>query len=539
MNNNLSKLFKQLGDIWGQLGASQRINVAAATFVLVAGLGAVAFWSSHADYGLLYGGLSDTEAAKVTAALDDAKVPYKSGSGGSILVPSDKVYAMRMQLAGRGIPSGDGVGFEIFDKANFGISDFVQRANYTRAIQGELARTISQIDEVQSARVMIVLPENRLLLDKNTYPTASVFVHVRGNSQLQPQSINSIRFLVANSVEGLKPNHVSVVDNLGNVLSENTDDDSLTGLTSTQLAARRNLEQYLAKKAQDMLDKVLGPGQAIVRISADINYDTLTRTDEKFDPAGQVIRTQTKNDQTTDSSTTTSSSPVGISANTTTTTNSTQTAAAPVNNTQNHTTTSTVEYEIGKTTSSTVQAAGGIKRLDASVTVAAQFQGTGDDRKIVNRSPEDLKKLQDIVSSAVGIDTTRGDTIALEELPFNNDFADNITKELDQQQKTDFWVTLARNSVYPALGIVALFILLRLFKSTPVQEIPIGVPVGRLIAKQNGNGNGNGHGKFGEFEPQPDVVTVDVLNRLIKENPANMTQAIRDWMTKGRTPEQN
>jgi flagellar M-ring protein FliF len=537
VNNNLSKLFKQLGDIWGQLGASQRINVAAATFVLVAGLGALVFWSSHADYGLLYGGLSDTEAAKVTAALDDAKVSYKSGSGGSILVPTDKVYAMRMQLASRGIPSGDGVGFEIFDKANFGISDFVQRANYTRAIQGELARTISQIDEVASARVMIVLPENRLLLDKNTYPTASVFVHVRGNSQLQPQSINSIRFLVANSVEGLKPNHVSVVDNLGNVLSENTDDDSLTGLTSTQLAARRNLEQYLGKKAQDMLDKVLGPGQAIVRISADINYDTLTRTDEKFDPDGQVVRTQTKNDQNTDSSTTTSSSPVGISANATT--NSTQTAASPVNNTQNHTTTSTVEYEIGKTTSSMVQAAGGIKRLDASVTVAAQFQGTGEDRKIINRSPEDLKKLQDIVSSAVGIDTTRGDTIALEELPFNNDFADNVTKELDQQQKTDFWMNLARNAIYPALGIVALFILLRLFKRTPVQEIPIGVPVGRLIAKHNGNGNGNGHGKYGEFEPQPGVVTVDVLNRLIKENPANMTQAIRDWMTKGRAPEQN
>jgi flagellar M-ring protein FliF len=539
MNQNLSKLFAQLRDIWAQLGASQRLNVAAATLVLIAGLGALVFWTSHADYGLLYGGLSDAEAAKVVAALDDAKISYKTGNG-SIYVPTDKVYATRMQLAGRGIPSGDGVGFEIFDKANFGISDFVQRANYTRAVQGELARTISQIDEVESARVMIVMPENRLLLDKNTYPTASVFVHVRGNSQLQPQSINSIRFLVANSVEGLKPNHVSVVDNLGNVLSENTDDDSLTGLTSTQLAARQNLEKYLAKKGQDMLDKVLGPGQAIVRVSADINYDTLSRTDEKFDPDGQVIRTQTKNDQNTDASTTTSSSPVGISANTGT--NSTQaSSASPVNNTQNHTTTSTVEYEIGKTTSSSVQAAGGIKRLMASVTVAAQMQGTGDDRKIVPRSPEDLKKLQGIIAEAVGIDATRGDTIALEEMPFNDEFATTVTKELDQQQKEDFWLNLARNSVYPALGIVALFILLRLFKRTPVQEIPIGVPVGRLLAKQNGNGNGNGngHGKLGEFEPQPGVVTVDVLNRLIKENPANMTQAIRDWMTKGRAPEQN
>lgn len=543
MNQNLSKLFAQLRDIWGQLGATQRLNVAAATFVLVAGLCVLAFWSSRADYGLLYGGLSDAEAAKVIAALDDAKVPYKTGTGGgSILVPADKVYQMRMQLAGRGIPSGDGVGFEIFDKANFGISDFVQRANYSRAIEGELARTISQIDEVESARVMIVMPENRLLLDKDTYPTASVFVHVRGNSQLEQQSINSIRFLVANSVEGLKPNHVSVVDNLGNVLSENSDDDSLTGLTSTQLVARRNLEQYLAKKAQDMLDKVLGPGQAIVRVSADINYDTLTRSDVKYDPDSQVIQTQTKDDQNTDSSTTSSTTPVGIAGNTST--NSAEAGPVPVNNTQNRNTTSTIEYDINKTTSDLVETAGGIKRLTASVSIAAQVQGTGDARKVVPRTPEEIEKLRSVVASAVGIDTTRGDSIALEELQFNNDFATEVTHELDQQQKQDFWWDLARNATYPALAVVVFVILLRLLSRTPVQDIPLGVPVGRLMAHNgNGNGNGNGHGnggKFGDpYDAPPGVVTVEVLNRLIKENPANMTQAIRDWMNKGRTTEQN
>jgi flagellar M-ring protein FliF len=543
MNQNLSKLFAQLRDIWGQLGATQRLNVAAATFVLVAGLCVLAFWSSRADYGLLYGGLSDAEAAKVIAALDDAKVPYKTGTGGgSILVPADKVYQMRMQLAGRGIPSGDGVGFEIFDKANFGISDFVQRANYSRAIEGELARTISQIDEVESARVMIVMPENRLLLDKDTYPTASVFVHVRGNSQLEQQSINSIRFLVANSVEGLKPNHVSVVDNLGNVLSENSDDNSLTGLTSTQLVARRNLEQYLAKKAQDMLDKVLGPGQAIVRVSADINYDTLTRSDVKYDPDGQVIQTQTKDDQNTDSSTTSSTTPVGIAGNTST--NASQGGPAPINSTQNRNTTSTIEYDISKTTSDMVETAGGIKRLTASVSIAAQVQGTGDARKIVPRTPEELEKLRSVVASAVGIDTTRGDSIALEELQFNNDFATEVTHDLDQQQKQDFWWDLARNATYPALAIVVFVILLRLLSRTPVQDIPLGVPVGRLMAHNgNGYGNGNGHGnggKFGDpYDAPPGVVTVEVLNRLIKENPTNMTQAIRDWMNKGRTTEQN
>ncbi|HEV2452978.1 MAG TPA: flagellar basal-body MS-ring/collar protein FliF, partial [Verrucomicrobiae bacterium] len=172
MNQNLSKLIAQLRAIWGQLGASQKMTVLAATFVLVAGLSALSLWSSRADYGLLYGGLSDSEASKVISALDDAKVSYKTGNG-SIYVPADKIYTLRMELAGKGIPSGDGVGFEIFDKPNFGISDFVQHANYVRAVEGELARTISQLDEVEAARVMIVLPENRLLLDKNTYPTAS------------------------------------------------------------------------------------------------------------------------------------------------------------------------------------------------------------------------------------------------------------------------------------------------------------------------------------------------------------------------------
>jgi flagellar M-ring protein FliF len=540
MNQNVSKLLGQLRDIWNQLGASQRVSVLAATFVLIAGLGAIACWSSRADYGLLYGGLSDAEAAKVTSALDDAKVPYKTGSGGSILVPRDKIYSMRMQLAGRGIPQNDGVGFEIFDKPNFGISDFVQRANYIRAVQGELARTISQINEIEAARVMIVMPENRLLLDKTKHPTASVFVRMRGLNPLPPESISAIQFLVANSVEGLLPNHVSVVDNHGNVLSGDDADNSIAGQTGSQLTARSNLEKYLARKAQDMLEKVLGPGQAVVRVSAEINYDTLTQTQEKYDPDGQVIRTETKNDEVNDTSTTSDNSPVGISANTSTSTNSLQAAAGPVNNSKNQKTTSTIEYEIGRTTSNLIQAAGGIKHLTAAVTIAEQAQGAGTDRKLVPRTPEELNKLRGIVASAVGVDPGRGDSITLEELPFNDQFANEVTQELDQQQKQDFWWNLVRNYSYPALGLLALLVLLRLFKRTPVQEIPLGVPVGRLVARGHGHGNGNGHPRIGEtFEPQPGVVTVDVLNRLIKENPGNMTQAIRDWMNKGRPSEQN
>ena len=278
MNNGLTQIGSQLQNIWKQLGNGQRLTLVVTAFAVIVGLSGLVFWSSRPDYALLYGKLDDAESSKVIAALTESGVPYQmTRGGGSISVPSDKVHQMRMQLASKGIPRGDGVGFEIFDKPNFGISDFVQRANYLRAVQGELSRTIGQVDSIESARVMIVMPENRLLTDNTKKPTASVFVRVRGNATLPAQNVNAIRFLVANAVEGLVANNVSVVDNLGNVLSENTENDSVAGLSATQLNSRQNMEKYLAKKAEDMLNKVLGVGQSVVRVSADINFDSLSR----------------------------------------------------------------------------------------------------------------------------------------------------------------------------------------------------------------------------------------------------------------------
>ena len=372
------------------------------------------------------------------------------------MVPQDKVYAMRMQLAGKGIPQGDGVGFEIFDKPNFGITDFVQRANYLRALQGELARTISQIDEVEAARVMIVLPENRLLLDKDKYPTASVFVRVRGNSALQPQSINSIRFLVANSVEGLKPNHVTVVDNLGNALSENSDDDSLAGLTSSQLAARRNLEQYLAKKAQDMLEKVLGPGQAIVRVSAEINYDTLTTHRGKIRPGrpGDPHANQERREQRYRhhgehvARRHFSEHQHGHE--------SAQAAGSPVNNTQESQ--GHFHGRIRNRQDHQQHLAGGGRHQAADRRRHGRGTDGGHGRGPQSRSPARRRKSRNsaALSPAPWAWTRRAATrLTLAELPFNDQFATEMTRELDQQQKQDFWWNLARNAVYPALGLVA------------------------------------------------------------------------------------
>ena len=544
MAQNLRQLLRQLVETWKQLGLNQRVSLVLGAGVVLAGLLALTLWSSRPDYVLLYGKLDDAEAAKVMAALDDAKVPYQSGRrGASILVPSDKVYQVRAQLAAKGIPRGEGVGFEIFDKPNFGISDFVQRANYLRAVQGELARTISQIDLIESARVMIVIPENRLLVDNQKKPTASVFVRTKGGGTLAPSAVNSIRFLVANAVEGLAAHHVSVVDHLGNVLSDHQDGDSAAGLSNHQLASRRNLEQYLARKAEGMLDTVLGPGQAVVRVAADLNWDTTTRVEEKFDPDGQVARSTTLNDETTTTTADASGGAAGVASNlpgegrgakgeVRTANLSPPTATlSPRNSSQTKKKVTENQFEVSRTTSNVMLSAGGIKRLSAAVFIAQKYEGEGKARKAVPRSEEEIQKLKRIVQSALGIvegDASRKDEITVEQHPFNEQPSMELTQRLDRDGQRQFYWEIGKNVLFAMLALVMFVVFLKLLKKTSSGDIPIGVPLG---GESGEGGSESGAGHFPPPSHRPDVVTVDVLNALIKENPANMTQAVRSWLT--------
>ncbi len=541
MNQNLKQLLAQLGQLWKQLGTNQRVSVILATGVVLAGLSGLAVWSSRPDFVLLYGRLDDAEAARVMGALDDAKVPYQTGRGGSsILVPSDKVYQMRAQLAAKGIPRGEGVGFEIFDKPNFGISDFVQRANYLRAVQGELSRTIAQIDQIESARVMIVMPENRLLVDSQKKPTASVFVKVKGNGQLAASSVNSIRFLVANAVESLTVNHVSVVDNLGNVLSENQEENSMAGLSNSQLSARRNLEQYLSRKAEGMLDRVLGIGQAVVRVSAEINWDQITKTEEKFDPDGQVLRSSVLNDETTTSSTgeksnggATTGANGGVPGVGSNTPDAQETASQ--NNSQTKKKVTNSQYDSNKTTVSTLLSAGSLRRLSAAVFISQKVEGEGAERKPVARTPEELQKLRRIVQNSLGLvesDPNRKDEIALEEIPFNEQPALDLSQKLESDSKRQFYWEIGKNVLFALVALIMLMVFLKLLKKTSASDIPVGEPPAQPGEAGAGGDDSTGS-RLGSWrkDQKPAVVTVEVLNALIKENPANMTQAVRTWLT--------
>ena len=308
---------QSLLDLWKQLGLNQRVSLVVAALGVVGGLVAVVLWSQRPDYQLLYARLGDKDAAAVISYLESQNIPHQvTGGGSAVQVPANLVYKIRMDLAGKGLPSGDGVGFEIFDKGQFGLSDFVQRTNYLRALQGELARTISQLQGVRASRVMIVQPENRLLLtEQGVKSTASVFVDV-GGGRLDADQVNAIRNLVANAVQGLAADQVAVVDNHGRVLSEELKQDPTLGTASSQMRYKQQVEDYMAKKVESMLAAVIGPGNAVVRVSAEIDTDATVQMSEKYDPDGQVVRSQTTVEDVTNSSESrTSGGAVGVSAN--------------------------------------------------------------------------------------------------------------------------------------------------------------------------------------------------------------------------------
>jgi len=495
----MKEYLQQLRELWNQLGVNQRVSLGLTVLAVIGGMVALFFWARQPSMQLLYGRLAEKDVSEVVAAVQAANIRYELGSGGnSIYVPAGEVHRLRMQLAGKGIPSGEGVGFEVFDRPNFGISDFVQRTNYVRALQGELARTISQLSGVRSARVLIVMPENRLLFsDVKAKPTASIFVE----GTVATEGVNSIRSLVANAVEGLRIDDVSVVDHHGNVLTENLREDPQLGAASNQMKLRKSVETYFTQKVETMLAKVLGPGNAVVRVSADLDTETTTRTEEKFDPEGQVVRTEQSTDDTTVTTETDESGPVvGATANL---------PAAPSNKAggKNSETTKknrTQNFDVSRSTLNSTRAAGSIARMTAAVFVAARAQP---------RQPAELESLRRMVVNALGIKTTEKDAasaVTVEEAPF----------EAAPVVKSSFMDLASSNTdlIKNAASLLAAIALFAFFLRTVKRAKPDLIPIELLNREASA-------GAVGTTQ-----VTPNMLNDMIQQKPENVSFALRNWM---------
>ncbi len=525
----MGPLFKSIAEIWKSLTAGQRVTLAGTGMLTAALVGLVVWWSQKPSLSLLYGGLDTSEAAKISDELRDQKIPFEIGNGGkAIYVPGGLVYELRLKLASKGIPraggGSNGVGFEIFDKPTFGLSDFLQKANYYRALQGELSRTISQMEEVETARVLLVAPNERLFAQEKGEVKASVFVQLRGQMRLGRQQVNAIRFLVANGVEGLKPNRVAIVDNTGTVLAENEEETS-AGLSASQIEVRKNAEGLYVTKLQSMLDQVLGAGQSVVRVSVDMNFDTLQQTEERFDPATAVIRNESTTTEEATNPIRSSSGAPGISGNSS---NQVEVAQSQVLTGTSKKQNSSNQYEISKLVQNTIKGAGEIKKISVAVFVNQKKEGEGADAKVVPRTPEEKALLVNVIKRAVGFveegKGKRNDELALEEISFYSNPAAEVgaVKGPSMGERVTSWL--------PALGKIALvllaFGLLYYFKTLLATVKSDSLRTDLSLDSMGGVEKG---GAATGLNGAP--ITVGDLSKLIRENPNNMSQALKAWMS--------
>ena len=384
-----------------------------------------------ADYRTLYRGLEDAEAAQVVDALTSERIDYRIADGGTAIeVPAARVHEARMRVASRGLPSGYSPGFEIFDQGTFGVTDFVQKVNYHRALQGELARTIEQVEGVEKVRVQLALPQRKALLRKDERrATASVVVRLRSGFDLEPAQIRGIVHLVASSVEGLEVSQVTLVDNRGRLLAPQSEMDPSAGGGPSMLGAAHSLERELEDQVESILERTVGLGRVVVKVNAQVDWTQTEKTEEIFDPNSQIERsTLRETENSTDSSN--EGGVVGIVANSP---EAAPPAASTGTDSNSSRTSETINYELSKTVSRQILPTGKIERLSIAVLLDGKpvaggdvapptAAGEGAEQEAAPAfapwSVEEIAEFEQLAKRAVGFSTERGDEISVINAPF-------------------------------------------------------------------------------------------------------------------------
>jgi flagellar M-ring protein FliF len=398
-------------------------RLAAIGGVLVATIGFFIFISSHLatpGYGLLYSDLDTRDSGQIVEKLEALNVPYQLRNGGTeILVPSDQVARLRITMAEGGLPHGGSIGYEIFDKSeSLGTSNFVQNVNHLRALEGELARTISSIGTVQAARVHLVLPERELFSREKQEPSASIVIKTRGADRLSKGQVAAIQHLVSAAVPGLRTGRVSIVDSEGNLLAKASDGgpNDAAADSSNSEEMRVSYENRLARAVEAMLERSVGPGKVRAEVHADMDFDRVTTNSESFDPDGQVVRsTQTVNESSDSSDG--GDQPVSVTNNLPDAQANKSSSGGP--RSKNGRNEETINYEITKTVKSQVREGGVVKKLSVAVLVDGMYATAADGTKSYQpRPPEELKQLDGLVRTAIGFNAERGDSVQVVNLRF-------------------------------------------------------------------------------------------------------------------------
>jgi flagellar M-ring protein FliF len=456
---------------------------------------ALAWWVQRPLYRPLFTNLTEQDASAIVEVLRAERVSFElEDAGRAILVPTTRLYDLRLALASRGLPGGGGVGFELFDRETPGQTKFLQRLNYQRALQGELARTISRLGGVESARVHVALAEGTRAAGEDRRASASVVVKLAPGRVLSATQVDGVVHLVASSVEGLVADAVTVIDGSGHILSGDRRAAEATGAPSGALEYQASFERQLDERVEGLLGAVVGHDRAIARVAATLDFSRVERTEETYDPDRTALRTQR----------TTRGQAVGARGDAV----DSDTGGDPGGQRDE-----SQSYEVSKVVSRTIAPAGAVKQLSVAVLIDGTYAGTGAARKFTPRSAEEIDRLKELVKSAVGFSEVRGDRIEIASVPFQ---AETAGPEEGALAGLGTWLSPLLLRLL-ALGFVAAVLLY------VVRPLVLG-----LLAR----------GADGGSPPLPEAAVAQLTQEnlaLTQRNPERAAQLVREWLSE-RTP---
>jgi flagellar M-ring protein FliF len=523
-------------------GAKMKLGVGVAGLAAV--IVAIGLWSSQGDYRVLFANLPDKEGGAVVAQLATMQVPYKFAEGGTaILIPADKVNEVRLKLASAGLPKSSVIGFELMDNAKFGQTQTQERVNLQRALEGELTRTISSIDAVESARVHLALPNQNGFFREQQKPSASVVLMLRGGRTLDRSQLAGIVHLVASSVPELQTKDVSVLDQTGALLTENGD-RNVAGLDATQLQYVNQMEAGYTKRIQELLEPVVGRENLRASVTADIDFSQSEATSELFKPNQNPADATVRSQQLSDSAGSGSNGPSGIPGASSNqppvgATAPINGASAPLQAAQSGTgganghRESVINYEVDRTVRVTRNATGMVRHLNAAV-VVNQKVVTDAKGKTTNTplTQEELDKLTALVQEAIGYDQTRGDSVKVINAPFKAEAV--IKAEEIPLWKQQWLLDLLRAGGVPAgLTLVALAVLFGLVRPAVMAAIapPVVEARDETLDAIVDDKNELTMDALPELLEAPQMSKkLENARQLAKDNPTAVANIVRDWV---------
>lgn len=489
-----TNLAEQLTSAFKGMSSTQRVMVAAISLTVLLALAGLGIWAGQETKGVLAANVSPQEASSIVAQLDKMQVPYElSSDQRTILVPESRVGTLRLKFAGDGMLSGDKLGFEKLENAGLGTTDFSQRVIHRRAMEAQLAKTIMSLQQVSEATVHITPSNDSPFLTDKEDAKASVLLKLRGARILPDENTQAIVNLVAASVEGLKPEQVVIIDQYSRILSR-TGQDPMVGASDSQKKVAREEEDHLVRRVTELLEPVVGIGKVRATAHVDLDFDKVKINEERFDPQGQVERSIQQKDEKVQKRDPGAGVP-GTPSNVAPAAGAATGGALETSDKKETTT----NFEISKTVSATERATGTVKRVTLAVIVdnLNTWEKDAKGEPVLKQTPrtgDELKKIRDQVSAAVGIQPKRGDELTVENMAFATL---QVNPKEEAEAKKQFWIDLVRQFapgvIWGVIGLAVFFMIilpmLRRLSAALNRPTPLRVASAETEAPMGGGGS--------------------------------------------------